>query len=175
MCHPRTDTQRSECCYKQERMSDFQNMFKDCPDYGIPPYFDASSNWGSLFNCHCDKIIEGWSKKWHPPENIFKYETTFLMANWNALTTQKQQKHTLTRQRMRKRRLHVWEVSAPASPTAGAVKDSWKKMVENGELPLGVPCIPFTLTQYSITNGQLDKSQLSQAVNFLLLSSERNF
>ena len=61
---------------------------------------------------------------------------------------------------MRKRRLHGEEISAPAFPTAGAVKDSWRKMVENGELSLGVPCAPFTFTQYSITNGQLDKSHV---------------
>ena len=79
-------------------MTDFQVLFKDCPNYGIPPsYFDASSNRGSLFNRHCDKIIEGWRKKWHPSENRLKYETTFSMANWKALNTHEQQKHTLTR------------------------------------------------------------------------------
>ena len=65
-----------------------------------------------------------------------------------------------TRQRMRKRKLHGGEISAPAFPTAGAIKDSWRKMVENEELSLGVPCAPFTLTQYSITNGQLEKSHI---------------
>ena len=33
-------------------------------------------------------------------------------------------------------------------------------MFENGELSLGVPCAPFTLTQYSIANGQLEKSHI---------------
>ena len=64
------------------------------------------------------------------------------------------------RQRMRKRRLHGGEISAPAYPTVATVKDSWKRMFENGELSLGVPCAPFTLTQYSIANGQLEKSHI---------------
>lgn len=57
---------------------------------------------------------------------------------------------------MRKRRLHGGEISAPAPPTAGAVKDNWRKMVE-GELSLGVPCAPFTMSQYSVTDGRLEK------------------
>jgi hypothetical protein len=51
-----------------------------------------------------------------------------------------------TRQRMRKRRLHGGEISAPACPTVGAVKDSRRRMFENGNLSLEVPCAPFTLT-----------------------------
>jgi hypothetical protein len=81
---------------KQQIITGFQELFKDCPDYGIPPsYFDASSNRGSLFNRHCNKIVEGWSKKWHPSENRSKYESTFSMANWKALTAQDKQKHSL--------------------------------------------------------------------------------
>ena len=66
------------------------------PDYGISmSYFDASSNRGSLFNHHCDKVIEGWSKKWPPSENRLEYEKTFSIANWKALTALEKQKHTL--------------------------------------------------------------------------------
>ena len=46
-------------------------------------------------------------------------------------------------------------------PTAGAVKESWKKMVEKGELSLGVPCAPFTLSQYSIANGKLEMREIT--------------
>ena len=36
---------------KQQRMTGFQELFKNCPDYGISPsYFDVSSNRGSLFD-----------------------------------------------------------------------------------------------------------------------------
>ena len=74
---------RNAAIDKQQRMTGFQELFKDCPDYGIPiSYFDASSNRGSLFNRHCDKVIEGWSKKWHPSEHRLEYENTFSIANW---------------------------------------------------------------------------------------------
>ena len=43
-----------------------------------------------------DKVIEGWSKKWHPSENRLEYENTFSIANWKALTALEKQKHTLT-------------------------------------------------------------------------------
>ena len=81
---------------KQQRMTAFQDLFKDCANYAIPlSYFDESFNRGSIFNRHCDKIIEGWNKKWHPPETRLQYESTFSMANWKALPAQEQQKHTL--------------------------------------------------------------------------------
>lgn len=63
-----------------------------------------------------------------------------------------------TRERMRKRRLHGGEISSPAYPTVGAIKDSWRKMVENGNLSLGVPCAPLTLIQYNVANGQVEKN-----------------
>ena len=62
-----------------------------------------------------------------------------------------------TRFRMRKRRLHGGEISAPTTPTVSAVKDNWQEMVRNGELSLGVPCAPFSLTHYVINNGQLEQ------------------
>ena len=65
-----------------------------------------------------------------------------------------------TRERMRKRRLHGGEISAPVYPTVGAVKDNWRQKFENGELSIGVPCAPFNLTQYSISNGQLEKTDI---------------
>lgn len=60
---------------------------------------------------------------------------------------------------MRKRRLHGGEISAPTYPTVGAIKDSWRKMVENGDLSLGVPCAPFNLIQYNVANGQVEKTE----------------
>lgn len=62
-----------------------------------------------------------------------------------------------TRSRMRKRRLHGVEISAPTTPTVSAVKDNWQEMARNGELSLGVPCAPFSLTHYVINNGQLEQ------------------
>ena len=49
---------RNATTNKNQRMTDFKEIFEGCPNYGISPYFDASSDRGSLFNRHCDKIIE---------------------------------------------------------------------------------------------------------------------
>ena len=59
------------------------------------------------------------------------------------------------RVRMRKRRLHGGEVSVPTLPTASTVKKSWRNMVESGQLSLGIPCAPFTLTHYVVHHGEL--------------------
>ena len=76
-----------------EEMVSFQNLFKDCPDYGIPPfYFDVNSN-----RVHCStatvtkSLRVGVRNGTHPK----MYENTFSMANWTALPAQEQQKHTL--------------------------------------------------------------------------------
>ena len=61
---------------------------------------------------------------------------------------------------MQKRKLHGGEISAPTFPTVKAVKDKWREMVETKELSLGVPCAPFTLNHYVITNGQLERKKV---------------
>ena len=81
---------------RQQLTAEFQDVFKDCPSYGLPPsYFDDDARQVSPFNRHCDKIIASWNKKWHPPESRQKYESTFSIANWKALSVQVRQKHTL--------------------------------------------------------------------------------
>lgn len=39
-------------------------------------------------------------------------------------------------------------------------KDSWRKVDENGDLPIGVPCVPFNLIQYNVANGQVEKTEM---------------
>lgn len=82
---------------KRQRMLDFQDLFKDCPNYGLSSaYFeDTSKGRETTFNRHCDKIIESWSKKWHPPEKRSLY-STFAMSNWKALPMEKKLRHTLS-------------------------------------------------------------------------------
>lgn len=92
-----TTKDRNTATDKQQRMTGFQDLFKDCPNYGIrPSYFEVKSTGISTFNCHCAEIIEGWNRKWHPSENRKQYESTFSVANWKALPLPKKQKHTLT-------------------------------------------------------------------------------
>ena len=95
-CAIRELTPRSQKVDKQKRASDFQDLFKDCPHYGISQsYFKDNSGRPSLFNRHCDKIIRSWSKKWHPAEQRKKYESSFSISAWKTLSTVGQQKHTL--------------------------------------------------------------------------------
>ena len=83
---------------KQQRMLNFQDLFKDCPNYGLSSaYFeDTSKGRESTFDRHCDKINESWSKKWHPQEKRSLYSVTFAVSNWKALPMEKKLKHTLS-------------------------------------------------------------------------------
>ena len=53
-----TPKTRNASTNKNQQMTDFKKIFEGCPNNGISPYFDASADQGSLFNHHCDKIIE---------------------------------------------------------------------------------------------------------------------
>ena len=83
---------------KQQRMLKFQDVFKNCPNYGLSSaYFeDTSKGRESTFDRHCDKINESWSKKWHPQEKRSLYSVTFAVSNWKALPMEKKLKHTLS-------------------------------------------------------------------------------
>lgn len=89
---------RNTVVYKQQRMIEFRDLFKDCPNYGLSSaYFeDTTKGRESTFDRHCDKIIESWNKKWHPPEKRLLYSTTFAVSNWKALPIEKKVKHTLS-------------------------------------------------------------------------------
>ena len=93
-----TTKDRNIAVDKRTRMSEFQDLFGDCPNYGILPshFIEQSSTHSPLFNRHCDKIIQGWNKNWHPPENRQTYEKTFSTRNWKALCVEDKRKHTLS-------------------------------------------------------------------------------
>ena len=80
-----------------KRASEFHELFKDCPNYGIEEsYFDNIGTNDSLFNRHCSKIIDSWQKKWHPKESRLDYERTFTVSKWKELPNDKKQRHTLS-------------------------------------------------------------------------------
>ena len=82
----------------QKRMCEFQDIFRDCPNYGLPPshFINKSSSRPPLFDRHCDSIIQGWNNKWHPPQSRKTYEQTFSISNWKSLCVEEKQKHTLS-------------------------------------------------------------------------------
>ena len=62
------------------------------------------------------------------------------------------------RKRLQKRRMHGGELAAPAYPTVQSTKESWKKLIEKGDLSLGIPCAPFELTHFTVADGELKKN-----------------
>ena len=89
---------RNSATDKPRRMTEFHDLFKDCPNYGLSStYFENTSKCReSTFDRHCETIIQSWRKKWHPPEKRSLYETTFSIENWKALPLDKKLKHTLS-------------------------------------------------------------------------------
>ena len=87
--HELTPKGRNSATDKPRRMTEFHDLFKDCPNYGLSStYFENTSKCReSTFDRHCETIIQSWRKKWHPPEKRSLYETTFSIENWKALYT----------------------------------------------------------------------------------------
>ena len=51
------------------------------------------------------------------------------------------------------------DISVPTHRTVEGVKEDWGKMIQSGEVTLGEPCYPHTITQYSIEDGELKHKQ----------------
>ena len=66
-------------------------------------------------------------------------------------------------------------VSVPTHQSTEANKQDWAKMIAEGELTLGEPCAPHTLTKLAIVNGELKTKQervyvtLSAKIDHLVL------
>ena len=57
------------------------------------------------------------------------------------------------RLRSQHKRMPGGEISVPSNPTPKSIKKSWTDMIESGELSLGEPCTPYTLTKYVTREG----------------------
>ena len=62
--------------------------------------------------------------------------------------------------RRRKWRLLGGEISAPQNPPPKVLQQQWKALVDDGELSLGIPCAPLTLTHFNTKNGHLEKNEV---------------
>jgi len=58
--------------------------------------FECNSFNSSKFDRICDKILNIFSKKWHPPSARIEYQATFSTAKWNTLSDEDKSKHTLS-------------------------------------------------------------------------------
>ena len=66
-----------------------------------------------------------------------------------------------TRIRARKLRMPGGEISVPTHRTVEGIKEDWTKMIQSGELTLGEPCYPHTITRYSIKDGELKQHEIT--------------
>lgn len=89
-------THGSQSIDKNKRSLEFQQLFADCPSYGLPEsYFEDNTANGSLFNRDCDKLLKIWSKRWNPTSNRQEYEQHFCIKKWKA--NPHRQQHTLAK------------------------------------------------------------------------------
>ena len=62
---------------KDKRAHEFKKLF-DIPTFKLDDhYFSDHSRHTSLFNEHCETILSGFSKPWHPVPSRMKYIQTF--------------------------------------------------------------------------------------------------
>ena len=83
---------RLEVAHEQRRQ-DFLQLFSS-EKFTIPEEYRSSTN--RQFNKHCDKILDYFSSKWHPPSKRLEYLSVFSPENWKHLTTSEMEKHTLS-------------------------------------------------------------------------------
>lgn len=55
------------------------------------------------------------------------------------------------RLRHRKKKLPQGEISTPSLPSLSVIANERKHLIETGELSLGEPCTPYTMTKYVVT------------------------
>lgn len=64
------------------------------------------------------------------------------------------------RMRAKKLKMPGGEISVPCHKSEQSVKDDWSKMITSGQLTLGEPCAPYTLTRCRIVQGCLQETQV---------------
>ena len=74
-------------------------------------------------------------------------------------TTRLDKRKEGSRMRARKLRMPGGEISVPCNKTVEMIKSDWADMIQSGELTLGEPSAPHTLTRYAVINGEIQKSE----------------
>ena len=65
----------------------------------------------------CNKVLDMFSKKWHPSTARINYITTFCTANWKALSHESKSKHTLSSCEACYNEFRHLQETFPAKPT----------------------------------------------------------
>ena len=103
-----------------------------------------------------EKVVWSTVAQEHGIEGHNKGQILKEFAAKNGINTAKvsariETKHT----RKAKKKFPGGKVSIPVPPTTEAITVAWKKMVDSGELMLGIPCSPYTITSYRNDNGRI--------------------
>ena len=83
---------RKEIAFEGCRQN-FLSLFSSVTTYGIPEEYQISGN--RNFNNTCEKILDNFSKKWHPSSKRLEYLSCFSTENWKHLASCEKDKHTL--------------------------------------------------------------------------------
>ena len=73
----------------------FVSLFSSVSTYGIPEEYQISGSHNKIFNNCCEKILDYFSKKWHPSSKRLEYLSLFAADNWKQLAIREKEKHTL--------------------------------------------------------------------------------
>ena len=104
-----------------------------------------------------DQTPINWSKfaKEHGVKGSNAGQIVKELATSHGIDTYQLDRRTPTRKkRCQKKRLPGGEISVPTNLTPQAVKKSWDDLIDSGELILGEPCSPYTLTRYTTKEGK---------------------
>ena len=69
------------------------------------------------------------------------------------------------------------EISIPYHKTVDTIKSDWADMIRSGELTLGEPCAPYTLTNYVVVSEEIQSLNLrsTDAKSLLLIFEENSY
>ena len=66
-----------------------------------------------------------------------------------------------TRMRARKLRMTGGGITMPTHRSEEGIKNDWNDMIKDGELCLGEPCNPHTITKYTTRGGELERKEIT--------------
>ena len=98
--YPRIDSYQNRTTWSPRKK--YQALRRLSSLFNIPTYqldlslFECNSLNSSKFDRIYDKILNIFSKKWHPTSACIEYQVTFSTAKWNTLSDEDKSKHTLS-------------------------------------------------------------------------------
>ena len=78
--------------------------------------FDKPPKYSSLFNRRCNQILNCFSKKWNPSSSRGNYVTVFSILNWEKLSRQEKNKHSLSECERCRQKYFELQCSFPCKP-----------------------------------------------------------